>query len=391
LREYGKGGNMEKMSRRQFIWFMSAAGVCTWMGTTHVRAQEGMDKPIRDWGPLPERVFQSKIEKPPVVGTSHSHNPYMINIEQLVREAVEKAGGLDKVIHAGDTVLIKPNLVTNVSNGTGITTDVRVAEAVARMALDCGAKKIVFAEGSSTNIGQAKYSKEVTQRCFLSTGYTDLAERMGATVIDLNHAGKTPGGRELVRNVDLKYGLKKKSYWIAKRFFDADCVISVPVLKTHTYAGVTLSLKNYIGIAPADIYQAPAIAVPASKFGLDHSTFGLARHIVDLVMIRPPDYVVIDALIGLGIWQRHRPLAGPKGPMRAVIAGRDPVAVDTVACLAMNYEPKTIGHLVLASAVGLGASDPKEIAIRGAGIEPFRQDFPIPVSEKGYRPDRYGL
>ena len=82
---------------------------------------------------------------------------------------------------------------------------------------------------------------------------------MGATLVDLNDAGEKPGGRELVKNVGLEHGLKKKSYWISKHLFDADCVISVPVLKNHRYAGVTLSLKNYVGIAPADIYQVPGV------------------------------------------------------------------------------------------------------------------------------------
>ena len=122
-------------------------------------------------------------------------------------------------------------------------------------------------------------------------------KKWGLILIDLNDAGEKPGGRELVKNVDLKHGLKKKSYWISKCLFDADCVISVPVLKNHRNAGVTLSLKNYIGIAPADIYQVPGVT--ASKFGLNHSTLGLAQHIVDLVMIRPPDYAIIDALVGL--------------------------------------------------------------------------------------------
>jgi hypothetical protein len=76
--------------------------------------------------------------------------------------------------------------------------------------------------------------------------------------------------------------------------------------------------------------------------------------------------------------------------MRAIIAGRDPVGVDTVACITMSYEPKTIGHLVFASAIGLGVSDPKKIAIRGVGIEPFQQEFPIPVAGNRYRPGRYG-
>ena len=56
----------------------------------------------------------------------------------------------------------------------------------------------------------------------------------------------------------------------------------------------------------------------------------------------------------------------------------------------MSYDPKTIGHLVFASAVGLGVSDPKEIEIRGTGIEAFQQEFPIPVAGSWYRPGRYG-
>src|SRR4030043_1982912 len=97
-------------------------------------------------------------------------------------------------------------------------------------------------------------------------------------------------------------------------------------------------------------------------------------------MIRPPDHAIIEGLVGLGTGYKDQVTAGPKGPMRAILAGTDPVAVDTVACIAMNYEPKTIGHLVFASAVGLGNSDPKKIEIRGAGIEAFQQEFPIPVA-----------
>jgi uncharacterized protein (DUF362 family) len=379
---------MQKMNRRQFLRVISAAGLSACALPTYTRAQEGMAKPIWDWGQLPSRVFKDRVESPSIVGTSQALSA--INVEWLVREAVEKGGGLNKIIQPGDTVLIKPNLFTNVRSGTGLTTDVRVAEAVAKLALDCGAKRLVLAEGSSTNIGQKKYSSDVTERCFDVSGYADLAKRIGATLIDLNDAGEKPGGRELVKNVGLEHGLKKKSYWISKHLFDVDCVISVPVLKNHRYAGVTLSLKNYVGIAPADVYQAPGAGVPAGKFGLDHSTLGLAQHIVDLVMIRPPDYAVIDALVGLGTWTRDQVSAGPKGPMRAILAGRDPVAVDTVACITMGYEPKTIGHLVFASAVGLGVSGMNRIEVRGAGIESLQQEFPIPVSGSWYRPGRYG-
>jgi uncharacterized protein (DUF362 family) len=344
---------------------------------------------IGDWSPLPPKIITGNVAVPSIVGTSHAPNPRFVNIENLVREAIEKAGNFSRIIRPGQQVLIKPNLVSDVRSGTGFTTDIRVAEAVAKIALDCGAKKIIFGEGSSTNRDLKSYNSEVTEKCFVAGGYGDLAKKLGARIIDLNDAGERPGGRELVRNVELKYGLKRKSYWISKYFLDADCVISVPVLENHRYAGVTLSLKNYIGIAPADIYQLPGVR--PSKSGLDHSIVGLAKHIVDLVMVRPPDYAVIDALVGISSGDRAYPyLPGPKGRMRAILAGKDPVAVDTVACMAMNYEPRTIGHLVFASAVGLGILDPNKIEIRDMGIEPFRQDFPIPVANSWYVPGRYG-
>ena len=145
---------------------------------------------------------------------------------------------------------------------------------------------------------------------------------------------------------------------------------------------ITLALPQQIFISSPEFAQA----------NLGWTTLvGLAKHIVDLVMVRPPDYAVIDALVGISSGDRAYPyLPGPKGRMRAILAGKDPVAVDTVACMAMNYEPRTIGHLVFASAVGLGILDPNKIEIRGMGIEPFRQDFPIPVANSWYVPGRYG-
>jgi uncharacterized protein (DUF362 family) len=384
---------MERMDRRQFLHYLSFFAVAG-CAPAAVRPSPTTPSPIKfklmeDWSPPPPRAIPGSVAIPSVIGTSHAPDDRRVKVENLVREAVEKAGGFNRVVRPGDEVLIKPNLVSDIPNGTGFTTDLRVVETIAGMALDCGARSILFAEGSSTNLGVKSYNRDITEKCFAKGGYVDLAKKMGARLVDLNEAGEKDGGRELVRRVELQHGLKWKSYWISKRFLDADCVISAPVLKNHRYAGVTLSLKNYIGIAPGEIYQVPGVRV--SKSGLDHSVSGLAKHIVDLVMIRPPNYTVIDALVGISSGDRAYPyLPGPKGRMRAIIAGRDPVAADSAACMAMNYDPRTIGHIVYASAAGLGTSDPDKMEIRGSGIEPFRQDFPIPVAGSWYVPGRYG-
>ena len=65
-------------------------------------------------------------------------------------------------------------------------------KAVAKMTLDCGAKRVVFAEGSSSIRGQGNYSSDVTEKCFSVCGYADLAKKMRATLVDLNgRGGKT--------------------------------------------------------------------------------------------------------------------------------------------------------------------------------------------------------
>jgi uncharacterized protein (DUF362 family) len=389
---------MKPTTRRQFLRHLSllaAAGCAPTVparvpdtGGVPMPAQSGSYPLTRDWRPLPPRMPGNRSVPPPIVGTARAEDRHALDVARLVREAVEQAGGLSQIIRPGDRVLIKPNLVTNAPSGTGFTTDIRVAEAVAKLALDAGARTIVFAEGTAAARGQPVVRRGATGLAFAAGGFVDLAKRLDAELVDLNEAGREPGGRELVREVRLAHGLKRTSYWLSKTLLDVDRVISVPVLKNHEYTGVTLALKNWIGVAPADVYHLPGGRV--GKGSLDHSQQGLARHIVDLVMLRPPDYAVIDALVGINtgvLAYPYRP--GPGGPMRAILAGADPVSVDTVGCLVMSYAPETIGHLVLAEAVGLGVADPGKIEVRGVGIEPLRQDFAIPVNGR-YVPGRYG-
>ena len=333
----------------------------------------------RDWRPRPRRVIHDV--RPPIVGIAHAPDGALLDPARLVREAIEQAGGFERVIRPGDRVVLKLNLVVALPSGTGFTTDVRVAEAVAKLALDAGARQVVFADGSSVAPGTpvAYYRPEATRLAFERGGFRDLARRLDATLLDLNEAGREPGGLDFVREVGLTRGVQRNSYWLAKAFLDADRVISVPVLKNHEYAGVTLALKNWIGVAPAGVYHTPSVRV--GKGTLDHKMRPLAGHIVDLVMARPPDYVVIDALVGINSGVRAYPFRpGPGGPMRAILAGPDPVAADTVGCLAMTYDPATIGHLVWAEAVGLGVADPAKITMRGADIGAFRQEYATPVN-----------
>ena len=51
--------------------------------------------------------------------------------------------------------------------------------------------------------------------------------------------------REIVNN---NHNIHRNTYCITKALLDSDVVISVPKLKTHKKAGITLNLKNFVGI-----------------------------------------------------------------------------------------------------------------------------------------------
>jgi uncharacterized protein (DUF362 family) len=83
---------------------------------------------------------------------------------------------------------------------------------------------------------------------------------------------------------------------------DADLLISMPKLKTHHWAGVTLSLKNLFGIMPGAVYGWP-------KNVLHYR--GIQQSILDINAALPvPRFNIVDGIIGMegdGPDPRHRP------------------------------------------------------------------------------------
>lgn len=302
-------------------------------------------------------------------------------VETLVRQAVALAGGLDGIVSAGDTVVVKPNLVWGTAPDEGCTTDPRVTRAVVQLAREAGAGKVIIADGAA-QYRDGHDARGATVEAFRLCGYDadgDMVDdATGAPLVDLNDSGGLDQhDPDLVRQVHLQNGLIWTEYWLPNVILDADVLIGVPVLKNHSGTGVTLALKNQFGIPPSDIYHNPGSHM--FKGALSHDPDDLGRHIVDLNLARPLDFVVLDGLRGLtdGPYGDH--LADP--PMRLILAGADPVAVDTVGTLVMGYDPATVPYLGWAAGAGLGSDDVSQITVRGLRVGQVRRDFPAPYGD----------
>ena len=119
-----------------------------------------------------------------------------------------------------------------------------------------------------------------------------------APLVDLNDSGGTDvADPARVTKVMVPTGLIRKEYWLPNLVLDADVLISVPVLKNHYLAGVTLGMKNLIGLLPNDIYHGPGNIY--GKHSLSHGPIELDQHIVDLSLARRPDFIVVDGQRGM--------------------------------------------------------------------------------------------
>ena len=301
-----------------------------------------------------------------------------IEVEALVRQVVAQAGGLEGIVSPGDVVVVKPNLVWGGAPEEGYTTDPRVTRAVVVLAQEAGAAQVIIAEGSAV-YRDGHDARGATWEAFHLCGYDSNWDRVddvtGAPLVDLNDAGGIDQhDPALVAELTVPNGLIWTTYWLPRTVLEADVFIGVPVLKNHANAGVTLALKNLIGIAPSDIYHSPGSQM--YKGALGHGPDDLGRHIVDLNLAQPLDFVVVDGLRGMTDGPNGGTLADP--PMRLLLVSADAVALDTIGTLIMGYDPATVPYLDWAAGAGLGTRDVAQITVRGLPVSQVRRDFPAP-------------
>ena len=313
-------------------------------------------------------------------------------IEDMVREAIELAGGLNWLVHAGDMVLLKPNIVDPEPPGVGEITDVRVVKAVARIVNEVapGEVEIVVGEGSPREMDyELKYGgrdKPHWDKLWDVAGFQTLLddpdlEGVNLRLSNLNGSPPEDPWQDLIL-VEVPGGgyadHQKGKYWIHKDVLNADVFITIPVMKIHN-TGITVALKNQIGIAPSDRYGfSKSNGVPqdgrATKLVhySDPPRDWIEEEIVDLCAIADIDFVVVDALMCLESSKSAKRSGGKitnQVQMNTILAGPDPVAIDHVSARLMGLNPDDVAHITLAAKKGMGTNDPRDITVVGNMIE----------------------
>ena len=258
-----------------------------------------------------------------------------LSIERFVNYQHSLAACLDgifacRVFRRRKLIIIKPNLVN--ASLFPITTSSDMVRALIEYIRKCSKAKLIIAEGCGD--GHLE-----TGEIFQKLGYRDLAQEYGLELIDLNDE---PLCR--LRNKDLQVFPEIYLPRIALKGF----LISVPVLKRHSLAGVTLAMKNMMGLAPPKHYQQGG----CWKKSFFHSR--MHRSIFELNLYRKPDLSIIDASVGMA--DHHLGGSSCDPPVNKIVAGYDPVNVDSYGASLLGLSWKEIPHIRMAHGV-LGKAD----------------------------------
>ena len=309
-------------------------------------------------------------------------------VEEIVRKAVT-LGKLEGVLHeveerrSGEAlwVVIKPNIVELKERGSGVITDWRVVKAIIQVVHEITPEaRITIAEGGAwipperTDVRKELPWARVGDG-FEIAGYRPLLEDEELTgvqldIVDLNfdEAMETPVPGK---------GYARETYFVPKTILDCDVLIDVPVLKIIGVVGMTVAMKNFVGIAPGMIYGwSKSMGYPpgSDNPGIPHSNPILDETIVDLTSPSGVDFVVVDVIVAMERAKTDED-GGRPVRMNTIIAGADIVAADAVCARLMGLNPDDIEYITLAHTKGLGIGRLSDIRIVGQRIEEVTRRF----------------
>jgi uncharacterized protein (DUF362 family) len=211
---------------------------------------------------------------------------------------------------------------------------------------------------SSVTVGEGPGHRRDVQDVITRSGLLAALAEVKAPFVDLN--------ADAMHRVPLRSRYTTLGeLWLPETVLDADVVISMPKMKTHHWAGVTLSLKNLFGCLPSRVYGWPKNVLHWA---------GIEASILDIAGAVRPRYAIVDGIVGM---EGNGPIQGEPVQAGVLVFGDDPVATDVVTASLMGFDPTTVRYLVEAGRF-LGQAERERIVDAGEDPAGFVRAFKPP-------------
>jgi uncharacterized protein (DUF362 family) len=254
---------------------------------------------------------------------------YQADLAQRVRAGLREC----RLDVRGLRVVLKPNLVEFDPKGAINTHPALIAAAAEAFLLE-GARRVVVAEGPG--------HRRDNEYLLAASGLDALLRERRLSYVDLNF--------DDLRLHPLRSRFSELGQlYLPRTVMEADLFVSMPKLKTHHWAGVTLAMKNLFGIVPGAVYGWPKN--PLHWAGIDAS-------IVDLASTIPSRrFAIVDGIVGM---EGNGPIQGEAKSVGVLVMGHDFVAVDATCARLMGLAPERVRHIAAAGEF-LGNADEERI------------------------------
>jgi uncharacterized protein (DUF362 family) len=262
-----------------------------------------------------------RSEKPRVISLAPSPvavvkaSSYEMDLAARISRGIAECG----LAVRGKRVLLKPNLV-EFDAATCINTDARVVAAAVEVFERLGAAEVLIGEGP----GHRRDTWDLAEQA----GYRTTIPNFDRRFIDLNRDDVAP----------VQWFITPRAFYFPAAVLRADLIVSLAKMKTHHWAGATLSMKNFFGLVPGSVYGWPKNQL--HFFGIDDSIIALHR------VFGRKSFALVDGIIGM---QGNGPIQGYPKPAGVLVMGSDLVAVDATCCRIMGLMPEKLSYLANSS------------------------------------------
>ncbi len=277
---------------------------------------------------------------------------YEENLTETIRQGIELCG----LVVRDKRVLLKPNLV-EYEKDTVINTNPAVVGGAIEAFLRLGAREVRVAEGPG--------HRRDTDGLLVASGLLPYLEDTRTSFVDLN--------LDDMRRVALQSSFMGiEALFFPEAVLSADLLVSMPKLKTHHWAGMTLSMKNLFGLVPGVKYGWP------KNFLHWH---GIDQSIVDINSTMRAHFAIVDGIIGM---EGNGPIQGKPKPSGVLVFGDDPVAVDATCTRIAGLNPEKIKYLKTAGEF-LGNLAESRVQQIGEEISKVQSPFEVIEAFRGLR------
>ncbi|PKM83404.1 MAG: hypothetical protein CVU89_01265 [Firmicutes bacterium HGW-Firmicutes-14] len=274
-------------------------------------------------------------------------------VDAAVRNALDLIGGIERFVQPGQRALLKVNALTPKPPEAAVTTHPAFIKAMVREVKRAGGIPMIGDSSAGIIAGQAP-----TAQTFRATGIEQAAEESGARLVNFDISGVEP----------VECDGPVKVLHIARPVLEADVVISLPKLKTHSLTLFTGAVKNMFGCIPghrkAEYHRMAPVVTEFSEV------------LVDILAKTKPALAVMDGITGM---EGNGPSGGSRRDIGLILAGEDCVALDAVASRIIGIDPFRVLTTSIAHNRRLGVGSPESIDIVGESLENvIIRDFCLP-------------